>query len=401
LVLVNSVLSSLPTYFMLSLRLPPAIIEVIDRARRHCLWRRKDKEKVNSLAAWDMVCKPKEKGGLGIINLKIQNTALLLKHLHKFYNNEDIPWVHLVRDAYYHHSVPHAVVLAGSFWWKSIITLSDEFRNLTKCKVGNGSSILFWSDQWSDNLFDSSFPRLFSFAKDKLQSVQDFLGKDSILESFHLPLSVQAHEELSQLRQNVQSISLCPDQNDSWTLKLGNGLFAASKIYKHAFNHLDTDQCARWLWKSKCTSKHRFFAWLIHHDRINTKDMLLRRNWRVTDNHSCVLCHERVLEDWRHLFFNCSFSTRIWNYLQIPWIPGSSFEALSNAKKSFLGPCFAEIVIIACWCIWKQRNGWIFKNIRPTFRRWKSSFVQEVTMLKHRVKKDTVPVLLSWIDTLP
>jgi hypothetical protein len=41
LVLVNSVLSSLPTYFMLSLRLPPGIIEVIDRARRHCLWKRK------------------------------------------------------------------------------------------------------------------------------------------------------------------------------------------------------------------------------------------------------------------------------------------------------------------------------------------------------------------------
>jgi hypothetical protein len=29
-------------------------------------------------------------------------------------------------------------------------------------------------------------------------------------------------------------------------------------------------------------------------------------------------------------------------------------------------------------------NGWIFKNIRPTFRRWRSSFVNEVAMLKHR-----------------
>jgi hypothetical protein len=68
LVLVNSVLSSLPTYFMLSLRLPPGIIEVIDKARRHCLWKRKDKDKVNSLAAWDMVYRPKDKGGLGILN---------------------------------------------------------------------------------------------------------------------------------------------------------------------------------------------------------------------------------------------------------------------------------------------------------------------------------------------
>jgi hypothetical protein len=43
------------------------------------------------LAAWEMVCKQKDKGGLGIINLEIQNQALLLKHLDKFYNNADVP----------------------------------------------------------------------------------------------------------------------------------------------------------------------------------------------------------------------------------------------------------------------------------------------------------------------
>jgi hypothetical protein len=37
------------------------------------------------LAAWDMVGKTKKKGGLGILNLKIQNEGLLLKYLHKFY----------------------------------------------------------------------------------------------------------------------------------------------------------------------------------------------------------------------------------------------------------------------------------------------------------------------------
>jgi hypothetical protein len=45
---------------------------------------------------------PKEQGGLGIINMglgiinmKIQNNALLLKFLKKFYNNADIPLVKL------------------------------------------------------------------------------------------------------------------------------------------------------------------------------------------------------------------------------------------------------------------------------------------------------------------
>jgi hypothetical protein len=63
LVLVNSVLSSLSTFFMLSLRILVGVVDVVDRARRHCLWRRKDKEKVNSLAAWEMICKPNKKEG--------------------------------------------------------------------------------------------------------------------------------------------------------------------------------------------------------------------------------------------------------------------------------------------------------------------------------------------------
>jgi spermidine/putrescine-binding protein len=53
--------------------------------------RKQKMEKCNSLASWDMVCKPKKRGGLGIINLKIQNQGLLLKYLHKFYNRDDTP----------------------------------------------------------------------------------------------------------------------------------------------------------------------------------------------------------------------------------------------------------------------------------------------------------------------
>jgi hypothetical protein len=52
------------------------VIEIIDKVRRRCLWRNdKNKERVNSLAAWDMVFKPNDKGGLGILiySLKIRH----------------------------------------------------------------------------------------------------------------------------------------------------------------------------------------------------------------------------------------------------------------------------------------------------------------------------------------
>lgn len=37
-----------------------------------------------AMVAWKVVCRPKDQGGLGIINLNVQNKALLLKNLHQF-----------------------------------------------------------------------------------------------------------------------------------------------------------------------------------------------------------------------------------------------------------------------------------------------------------------------------
>ena len=85
--LINSVLSSLPTYAMCTLQAPIGVLEYIDRDRRHCLWRGSERNaKMKPLVAWKKCCKPKKKGGLGIINLRSQNYALLMKHLDKFYN---------------------------------------------------------------------------------------------------------------------------------------------------------------------------------------------------------------------------------------------------------------------------------------------------------------------------
>jgi len=100
-------------------------------------------KKGGNLAAWPMVQKPKHKGGLGVINLRLQNDALLLKQLHKFYNHHNIPWVHLIWAKYYTNKVPHGSRKVGSFWWKDILRLNPIYRNIATCALGDGSTILF------------------------------------------------------------------------------------------------------------------------------------------------------------------------------------------------------------------------------------------------------------------
>jgi len=111
LILVNSVFSALPTFYMCSLQIPPQLVKKIDRYRKHCLWSGGDIHRKGSfLAAWDLACKPKKDGGLGSIDLKAQNSALLLKHLDKFYNHANIPWVKLTWNKLYVNvqTPPHA-----------------------------------------------------------------------------------------------------------------------------------------------------------------------------------------------------------------------------------------------------------------------------------------------------
>lgn len=128
---LNSALSSLPIFFLCSLLILPGILKQLQRIQRQCLWRKNRQEPAPSLAAWGLVCRPKNKGGLGIMNLGIQNVALLLKHVNKFLNRADVPWVNLIWNTYYHDRGPHATTICGSPWWKDILKLVDKFRDTT------------------------------------------------------------------------------------------------------------------------------------------------------------------------------------------------------------------------------------------------------------------------------
>jgi hypothetical protein len=156
---INSALSPLIIYALCVLKIPLQIIEFIDRARRHCLWRKTEDrdEKTYSLVAWDLVCQPKNKGGLGIMDLKVQNQGLLLKFLHKFFNKQDVPWVMVIWDKYYSEGAPQARRPCGSFWWRDVSCLFDIYRGIKKCTVNLGDTVLFWKACWMD---DCNIPKI-------------------------------------------------------------------------------------------------------------------------------------------------------------------------------------------------------------------------------------------------
>lgn len=148
------------------------------------------------------------------MNLGLQNDALLMKQLHKFYNREDLPWVQLIWSKYYTSKVLHAAREVGSFWWKDILRLNVVYRGFARCTIGDGSIVCFWDDLWSDSVLSIQFPRLASFAHDISNSVLDVMQEQDLDSIFLLPLSQEAFEELEHLQSQLMSTPFDPQQKD-------------------------------------------------------------------------------------------------------------------------------------------------------------------------------------------
>jgi hypothetical protein len=128
-----------------------------------------DSSSCNALAAWTLVARPKCHGGLGVLNLELQNKALLLKQLHKFYEKADTPWVKLVWSLYGNKVLHAQSRRCGSFWWWDIFSLVTEYLRISICKPGDDTSVLFWKDFWHDKItIAKKNSRLYTYVLDAM-----------------------------------------------------------------------------------------------------------------------------------------------------------------------------------------------------------------------------------------
>jgi hypothetical protein len=135
-----------------------------------------------------MVTKPKLKGGLGVINPRLQNEVLLLKNLDKFYNKQDLPWVKLVWSKYYSNGKVPGHTIKGSFWQRSLLRKLNVYKGIAQAVAGTGESILFWKDIWNGYLLQNQFPHLFSYVVNEDITLFSVLHQEELYDIFHLPL---------------------------------------------------------------------------------------------------------------------------------------------------------------------------------------------------------------------
>ena len=104
LTLIQSVLSSIPTYYLSIFKMPASIREDLERIMRNFLWEGSGEGKGAHLVNWKTVSRPMNEGGLGIGNLDRKNMALLVKWLWRFPNEPNSLWHKVIRSKYGIHS---------------------------------------------------------------------------------------------------------------------------------------------------------------------------------------------------------------------------------------------------------------------------------------------------------
>ncbi|GJN27666.1 hypothetical protein PR202_gb15708 [Eleusine coracana subsp. coracana] len=81
----------------------------------------------------------------------------------------------------------------------------------------------------------------------------------------------------------------------------------------------------------------------------------------ILNYYICELCILQKEETLKHLFLRCSFTRACWQTIGISF-PNtlSPKRMVSILRRTLQVPFYMEIIITMSWCIWKQKNNWLF-----------------------------------------
>lgn len=214
------------------------VVKSLEKSQRDFLWEGGRERKMH-LVNWEVACRSKAFGDLGIGQLKDRNTALLSKWLWRFSTERESLWHSIIQSKYGCHSNgwdvnpnPNRFM---SLVWRNIITLFPLIASHLRFSVGNGNVIHFWKDLWwQDQLLFDSFPRLFRLVCHKDAKVSNVISSSPNGLVWNLPLSRNLYDwevkGVEKLMSSLNEMFLSPYYEDTRIWDLDPSGFFSSKF---------------------------------------------------------------------------------------------------------------------------------------------------------------------------
>ena len=413
LTLIRSTLSSLPIYFLSLFRIPKIVWSRLEKIQRDFLWGGGNLERKPHLVNWNIVCREKSRGGLGVRGLSMMNQALLCKWCWQFANERDSLW-RLVIGTKFGEEVGgwNTRDIRGGYGtglWKDIRKEWLTFSKNTISSLGNGRRLGFWKDPWcNETVLCNEFPTLFNLAVHKDARVADVW--DSSREEggwspvFLRPFNDWEVEEVERFLHFLVNKKIIPFQEDRLLLKESrtNG-FSVSLMFRKLRYSPPRDFPWRSIWNPIVPPKLGFFAWEASWGKVLTLDQLKRKGIPLVNR--CRLCEENE-ETIDHLLIHCSRAKLLWDFLlaitNLHWVfPCTVRQLLLAWQSASIGKKRKRVWMAAplCifWTLWMERNRVVFENEVPSAHRMKSFFLFSLWSWAKLYSVDNVNSLVDFL----
>lgn len=284
--------------------LPNRCLKILEQMSNSFLWKGVPTGVRGAKVSWEIVCTSKESGGLGLRRLSLWKKIMGLKLIWLLFASSGSLWVswtrlHRIGFENFWTLDPDR---SGSWLWQSLCKLRQLARPFVVCEIGSGITGSFLFDNWTSlglliGIVGGNAPRLIGLAE--TASVREALvGEQWWLNSSRSRNSVVSSEE-----------------DDQFLWKIGENSpkdsFSSSYMRNHLYNQLPAVPWHKSVWFTGMIPKHAFIAWLVAHDRLSTRDRMIR--WGSQVSPLCPLC-DSANECKQHLFFDCSYSKEVWYF---------------------------------------------------------------------------------------
>ena len=362
--LIKSVLLSIVNFWATVFRLPSKCSAEIERLCSAFLWTGPELKSTGAKVAWQDICKPKNEGGLGIRPLKEANHVYGLKLIWRLLSGDSLwsKWIKsnlLKKKSFWEVNVE---TQTGSWIWRKMLKLRHVARSFHMKAVGNGRHISFWFDRWSE------LGVLSELLGDRGTQEMGIRREATLEEALYNQRRKKRHrrhilndieKEMGVVKEKLRSEM---EDVDMWRWRSGyKSNFSTSETWQQTREVGSPCAWGKSIWFSQASPKFDFMTWIAMRGRLATMDRI--SGWSQGVDTTCVLC-KAASETRNHLFFECSFSSQIWEKL-VKGILGRSYSNQWNIivrlisapkvekRKRF---CLRYAFQVALYTLWWERN---------------------------------------------
>ncbi|XP_074360896.1 uncharacterized protein LOC141701135 [Apium graveolens] len=327
--LIKSIVHAIEAFWCNHFLLPASIHATIQSLLTRFLWKGNINSKGGAKVAWNVICLPREEGGLGLKNMADWNRAQVIHHLVK-------------------------VVLKLRVVALQFLTYS----------IGSGADISLWFDPWWGGTClaeTTTSPIISQCGLHRNASLSSIIHNGS----WRLPSPNPRYHHLDPLLVHwLQTFDYPTINSNGVDTLLWDGT-AATKIRTwHIWNSIrsrgDAVPWFKAVWHRLRVTRYAHHQWLLCHGRLNTLSRLYR--FGLVDSQQCFLCISGRETD-SHLFVHCTYSrwvlSRLLGRLDMvivgdTWL--SLLTHLADFQDNYRGLLALCLVQIYCYHIWRERN---------------------------------------------